>query len=247
MDTVARLSLQERDDLFQETASRRGVRVEIIEKDFWVCWTLRHLFDLPGLDQHLIFKGGTSLSKIFKIIERFSEDIDISVNRDYLGFHPETAVGSNERKGQIEALGKTCRIKVMDDLMPRLGSTFRQILGEAGGYLKLADDPSQITLLFGYPRTISSKSQYTGYISPVVRIEFGARSDHWPFERSSIIPYAAEEFPAFFTKPSYELKVLAAERTFWEKATILHAEYHTGRKRAVAPSGSPGTTMTYTC
>ena len=86
MDTVAALPTAERIELFQESANKRGVSRQIIEKDFWVCWTLKRLFQLPDLGTHLIFKGGTSLSKIFHAIERFSEDIDISIDRGYLGF-----------------------------------------------------------------------------------------------------------------------------------------------------------------
>lgn len=227
MDAVAKMPARERDELFQETASRRGLRLEIIEKDFWVCWTLRHLFGLPGFGQHLIFKGGTSLSKIFKVIERFSEDIDVSINRDCLGIDPEAAAGSNERKRRIEVLGEACRQKIVNEALPELENAFRRVLGDSGGdYVKFSDEPSQPTLLFTYPRSGAAQRRHAGYISPAVRVEFGARSDHWPSEKSLITPYAAEQFPDFFTEPSYELKVLAAERTFWEKATLLHAEYH---------------------
>ena len=122
MDQVARLSTAERNQLFQETASRRGVRIEIIEKDFWVCWTLKNLFDLPEIGEHFIFKGGTSLSKVFQVIERFSEDIDVSINRDYLGFDgeedPENVEGSNKRKRQLEALKEACQSKIGEELAP---------------------------------------------------------------------------------------------------------------------------------
>jgi len=226
MNTVAALPIRERDELFQETASRKGLSVEIIEKDFWVCWTLRQLFELTGIGQQFIFKGGTSLSKVFGVIDRFSEDIDISVSRHYLGLDPETAKTSNARKRQIDALAAVCRHKIMDEVQHSLQKAFRSILGGADDYLAPSGDQSQTTLLFTYPRGRSSQNRYGGYVSPVVRIEFGARSDHWPYERFAITSYAAEEFPHFFTEPAYEVKVLAAERTFWEKATILHAEYH---------------------
>lgn len=77
MDDVARLPVADRTDLFAATARRRGLTVEIIEKDFWVCWTFKRLFTLPDPPAGLLFKGGTSLSKVFGVIERFSEDVDL--------------------------------------------------------------------------------------------------------------------------------------------------------------------------
>ena len=77
MESVARLSSAERRELFAETAARKGMTPAIVEKDFWVCWTLGRLFAHPDLSRLLMFKGGTSLSKVFNLIERFSEDIDL--------------------------------------------------------------------------------------------------------------------------------------------------------------------------
>ncbi len=86
MDEIARLPLSDRGDLFKAVARRRGLTPTIIEKDFWVCWTLKRLFTLPNPPAGLLFKGGTSLSKVFGIIERFSEDLDLSFDRVGLGF-----------------------------------------------------------------------------------------------------------------------------------------------------------------
>ena len=88
MDIVAQLPAQERADLFRETAARRNISPIPIEKDFWVCWILKHLFALEN-QPPLIFKGGTSLSKAYGIIERFSEDIDLAFDRAVLGFTEE--------------------------------------------------------------------------------------------------------------------------------------------------------------
>jgi hypothetical protein len=81
MDDIARLPAADRADLFVVTGTGRGLTSEMIEKDFWVCWTLKRLFTLPDPPAGLLFKGGTSLSKVFGIIERFSEDVDLSFNR----------------------------------------------------------------------------------------------------------------------------------------------------------------------
>lgn len=90
MDDIARLPLADRMDLFTATARRRGLTAEIIEKDFWVCWTLKRLFTLSDPPAGLLFKGGTSLSKVFGVIERFSEDVDLSFNRSGFGFSGES-------------------------------------------------------------------------------------------------------------------------------------------------------------
>jgi hypothetical protein len=235
MDRVATLTTAERAELFQETANRRGVTTPIIEKDFWVCWTLRHLFELPEVGLNLIFKGGTSLSKIFQAIERFSEDIDVSINREYLGFEgdndPENVEGSNARKRKLEALHQACIDKVVSHVLPSLRESFERVLGgdgdEDSSWRLTLDETDPQNLLFEYPRNISSRgASDISYIRPVVKIEIGARSDHWPADMYPISPYAAEEFPDFFEEPSYLLKVLEAERTFWEKATLLHSEYY---------------------
>src|SRR5436305_13621205 len=90
MDDVAQLPFTDRMDLFLATARRRGLTAEIIEKDFWVCWTLKRIFTLPDPPAGLLFKGGTSLSKVFGVIERFSEDVDLSFDRAGLGFGGES-------------------------------------------------------------------------------------------------------------------------------------------------------------
>src|SRR5205823_9226493 len=108
MDDVARLPITDRMDLFLATARQRGLTAEIIEKDFWVCWTLKRLFTLPDPPAGLIFKGGTSLSKAYGAIERFSEDVDISFQRADLGFggenDPAAARSGKQRAQRLDDL-----------------------------------------------------------------------------------------------------------------------------------------------
>ena len=85
VDRVAGLSATEREALFRQTAARRGIRDAIVEKDFWVCWVLKKLFSDETLKNRLVFKGGTSLSKVYKLIDRFSEDVDLSVSPAFVG------------------------------------------------------------------------------------------------------------------------------------------------------------------
>ena len=98
MNRIARMTADERAEVFAETADRKGLPEAIIEKDFWVCWVLKQLFSIEALSGRLLFKGGTSLSKIFHAINRFSEDIDLAVDYAALGF---TGSGNpDERRSQ---------------------------------------------------------------------------------------------------------------------------------------------------
>ncbi len=232
MDKIASQSQEERNALFGESATSRGVLSQIIEKDFWVCWTLDKLFSLPEISPHLIFKGGTSLSKVYGVIERFSEDIDVSINREYLGFEgeldPLNIVGTNKRKTAVEQIKVACKQKVQGPLLEQLQESFSANL-EANGWTLSIDegDVDGQTLLFTFPQTRRTRDlQGLRYVKPIIRIELGARAEHQPYEMHKIQSYAAEDFPQLFSNPECEIKVLAAERTFWEKATILHDQFH---------------------
>jgi hypothetical protein len=232
MDDVARQSSAERQVLFTETAARMGAPSAVIaEKDFWVCWTLHHLFALE-FRPTLLFKGGTSLSKAFGLIERFSEDIDLTLNRGELGFaggeDPLKIAGRKRRARQIKALAEASGRAVREELAPRLREAFARILGSEGWEIEVVErDDGQVDLHFRYPPALAPED-YGGlaYIAPLVRMEIGARSDQEPAERVAIRSYAAEHLPDVFTRRDTEVLVLAPERTFWEKATIFHAENH---------------------
>ncbi|MFO0807554.1 MAG: nucleotidyl transferase AbiEii/AbiGii toxin family protein [Gemmataceae bacterium] len=235
MDEFLRRPMADRAALFAEVATRRGLTAPIIEKDFWVCWTLRHLFSLPDLPAGLIFKGGTSLSKVFSAIDRFSEDVDLSFDRQGLGFggenDPAAASGSKPRMRQMDALTGACRAAIKDVMLPRLHAAFTATLADVepmAWSLSLdADDPDQQTLLFGYPSAAGgSPANLPPYVRPAVRLELGARGDHWPAVEATIRPYVAEHFPDLIPNAAVGVKALAAERTFWEKATILHKWHH---------------------
>jgi len=230
MDGFVKLKPDERRLFFEGTATPRNIQPQVVEKDFWVCWTLKEMFRLPAIGEHLIFKGGTSLSKVFKVIERFSEDIDVSIDRGFLGFgganEPEAGVSNKEKQRRIEALKAACQQKIAKGLLPALEAAIKAKVrhDEQWALRSDADDPDQQTLLFDYPTSFAPDA--AGYIRRMVKIEMGARADHWPSESKLITPYVAEQFPQGFKEGSCTLKVLSLERTFWEKATILHAEHH---------------------
>lgn len=232
MDKVAKLSNAERRELFRETANRRGLNIQIIEKDFWVCWTLKQLFELNEINKHLIFKGGTSLSKIYNIIERFSEDIDVAIDKHYLGFGDEYDLRNlsvKERDKIVNDLDNSCKEIVQNSVLYSLNESFSKIIGEQSSHKWALEidksDPYEQTILFTFPREKNSFAELD-YIKPIVRIELGARPENQPTEKHPIQPYAAEEFPQIFENPIYEITVLSVERTFWEKATILHDHFY---------------------
>ena len=184
MDTVARKSTRERAELFQAAEAKHSPRIAapIIEKDFWVCWTLHRLFEVIRFHPQLIFKGGTSLSKVFKAIERFSEDVDLSLSRRDLGFgaerDPEQAgIKKGESRRRLEALTMQCQQAVRDKLVPELRRDFAAVLGDSGWSVDLDPDDPQ-TVIFVYPRSDLAGS--LSYIKPAIRLEMGARSDDWP-------------------------------------------------------------------
>ena len=227
MNTFLRMAPQERRLAFQQVDAEMGLQAASVEKDFWVCWTLRELFRLPGLGSHLTFKGGTSLSKGWKLIHRFSEDIDIIVDKEILGFAgdaaPEAAPSNKKRKGRLDVLKAASRDWVQGRVLPELAGTIRAVLGPAGWRLEVDPDMEDgQCLLFHYPSVFAEGA--AGYVRPVVKIEMGARSDDWPGEDRILQPYVTEFFPALDAEATFAVRVLAVERTFWEKACLLHEE-----------------------
>lgn len=227
MDNFLQLPPKRRRAAFQMVDEKIGLQSVSVEKDFWVCWTLRELFRLPRVGTHLTFKGGTSLSKAWKLIERFSEDIDIIVDKEALGFGggaaPDMAPSNKQRKTRLEELMNASRDWVQGLLQPALASAIEAALGGSGWQLEVDPDMADgQCLLFHYPSAFSPGA--AGYVRPVVKIELGARSDDWPHEERTIQPYVIEHFPALDPDSAFDVRVLTAERTFWEKACLLHEE-----------------------
>lgn len=237
MDDIARLSARDRSELFSTVATQRGDMLSaLVEKDFWVCWTLKRVFTLEDSPAGLIFKGGTSLSKVYQAIDRFSEDVDLSFDRSALGFggekDPARATSRNQTEKRLEALSAACQQLIRDKFIPRLEAAFHKALGTAPStrtwQVELdKDDPDQQTVLFRFPSGIVDREGADArYMQPNVRLELGARGEQWPAEQATVMSYAAQTAPKPFKEASCEVKVLSIDRTFWEKATILHAWYH---------------------
>lgn len=226
MEAFLKQAVEERRAVFEEAANRLGLPAVSVEKDFWVCWTLGVLFGLEGIGESLVFKGGTSLSKAWKLIERFSEDIDIVIDRKRLGFggaeSPEKGSSGKQRKRRLEAMKSACIEFVDQEMKPALQAALEGQLTDA---FELEIDPDEaMTLLFRYPSAFAEKG--ASYLRRDVKIEMGARSDTWPAQDAMVTPYAAEALPEYFEGEgcSVYVKVIAAERTCLDKMLLLHEE-----------------------
>lgn len=214
MDKIANLPMNQRAELFQETGARRNISLAIVEKDFWVCWVLSKIFKDPYLSKKLLFKGGTSLSKVFNLIERFSEDIDLILDwREVTSEDPM----ENRSKSKQAQFNKKIQLDTHEYLYKKFIPKIQSILGDKVVVTIEKSDPNVISIL--YPSAFSNS-----YIRPEIKLEIGPLAIWTPNGEFLISPYCSQEFPSLFTESNCIIYSLLAERTFWEKITILHHE-----------------------
>lgn len=220
MNDISRLPAAEREVLFRNTAEQCGMSPGIVEKDFWVCWALDYLFHDCPWAEHLAFKGGTSLSKCFGLIRRFSEDIDLILDWRLLGYK-KNEPWAERSKNQQDKFNKGANSRTEEFLretfLPQVQADFKKLLDDEFSLYIEPDDPQ--TVCFGYPRSFQE-----GAILPVVRMEIGALAAWTPVRQTEIASYAAQQYPQVFQHPASSILTVAPERTFWEKVTILHKE-----------------------
>lgn len=234
MNTIATLSKDDRRALFTETGARVGLPPFHIEKDFWVCWTLSKLFGDSQTGPHLAFRGGTSLSKCWGLINRFSEDIDLSMGRAWFAEAKdptERDITKSEREKRLKSLREECRTVVADVLAPMLETAIYSLPGHASievEPLEKARDPFCIHV--HYPA--SGLTAHANYHRAAVKIELSGRAEGTPMQIRPLISYAAKEFPAIDPHGAITLPCVLPERTFWEKAALLH-------EQNTRPSGKP--------
>ena len=217
-------------------SGRSGV---ILEKDIWVCWVLLALFSMP--DPHpMAFKGGTSLSKVYGIIERFFEDVDITL--DYRafndGFDPFADVASRNQIGLFSERLKALVARYIRDVVgPGLHAAAERLAANGRHEIHIGDDGE--TIGFAYPSAVEEPD---GYVRSEVLLEFGGRNVIDPHEQHTIVPDIAA-LASKLDYPAGTVTVLSPARTFWEKATLIHVECRRRRLRTV-PNGSPATGST---
>jgi hypothetical protein len=227
--TVLAASEKERRDLFVGAADRLRTNEQNIEKDFWVCWTLDALFnELEAGGPRLLFKGGTSLSKGYGLIERFSEDIDITVFREDIG-QPATveeleALSGKKRNNRLEAIKAACQEYIHGSMLEQLSALLRQTLQTANLKADRArieadpDDPDRQSLLLWYP---TATTEGNAYIRRAIKIESGAKSALDPHAPVIVKPYIADDLLNLDLAVG-NVTTVAPSRTFWDKVVILH-------------------------
>lgn len=227
--TVLAASDEERRDLFVGAADRLRTNEQNIEKDFWVCWTLDALFnELEAGGPRLLFKGGTSLSKGYGLIERFSEDIDITVFREDIG-QPATveeleALSGKKRNARLEAIKAACQEYIQGPMLEQLSVLLRQTLQTANLSADRArveadpDDPDRQSLLVWYP---TATTEGNAYIRRAIKIESGAKSALDPHAPVVVKPYIADDLPNLDLAVG-NVTTVDPNRTFWDKIVILH-------------------------
>lgn len=228
MREVARRPEQERSELFRATAQAMQVHDAIAEKDFWVCWILDYLFQDSPWKNDLTFKGGTSLSKAYGAIERFSEDIDLVLHWRAIGYSEQDAQEGRSGTKQ-DAFGKEANERTAEFLAQAMAPELAPALSaRAGATVEVAAQQQEV--LIRYPRSFSLDA-----VLPQVKLEIGPLASWIPHEDREIRPYAAAHFPDLFAQPQTLVRTISCERTFWEKATILHQEAHRDASKPLPP------------
>jgi len=231
-ESFLHLSAEEQSQIYRGLASRLARSPVVLEKDVWVCWVLKTLFTMPGR-LPMAFKGGTSLSKVFGAIARFSEDVDITL--DYRGldgtFDPFTEGVSRSRlKKFSEELKSFVRDHVHSIVVPHFHAMLADEFGNSSFPIDLSDDGEKLRIR--YPSVLETQEAYVGNS---VLLEFGGRNITEPNEEHTVQPDIAEHV-ADLEFPRATVSVLSPARTFWEKATLIHVEcqreeFHTSAAR----------------
>ncbi|MCY4420282.1 MAG: nucleotidyl transferase AbiEii/AbiGii toxin family protein [Gammaproteobacteria bacterium] len=222
------LETQEQREILQAAADKSERLPAILEKDIWLCWVLQVLFSIP--DRHpMAFKGGTSLSKVYKIIDRFSEDVDITL--DYRafndGFDPfADGVSKTKINRFSDRLKSFAKCYTQDVVMPALAKA-SETLATCNQHTIRTDDSGE-KVWFSYPSAVEDPDDY---LASEVLLEFGGRNVIDPNEQHTIRPDIAS-VTLEIDYPAAAVIVLSPSRTFWEKATLIHVECNRGRLSA---------------
>ena len=216
------LAARERANILHTLAASSGRSAVILEKDIWVCWVLQALFSMPD-PPPMAFKGGTSLSKVYGVIDRFSEDVDITLDSRAFddGFDPFADDASRTRIRRFsEHLRDRVAHYIRDAVAPALDAAAEHLSADGRHDIHIGDDGE--TLRFAYPSAVEEPG---GFVRSEVLLEFGGRNVIDPNERHAIVPDIAALTPEL-DYPAATVTVLSPARTFWEKATLVHVECH---------------------
>ena len=215
------LSIQERQDILRRVQSETGMDLQIIEKDWWVTTVLRALFSLPYAE-HLSFKGGTNLSKCWDLIRRMSEDVDIAIDREFLGYGGQlsrTQISDRLRRAACSFVREKLQFDLADQL-EKSGISREDFKVDVNITPVTTTDPETIEV--EYKPVIDTNP----YIRSKVLIEVSGRSMSEPVAIVPLKSYIDEVYPsAPFTKPAFDVRAVVPQRTFLEKLFLLHEEF----------------------
>lgn len=219
MTKLLEISNEELELIIQNTADKLNISKAIVEKDFWVCIILKYLFNYFKYKDSIVFKGGTSLSKVYKLIERFSEDIDIALDWQVLGYGQNEPYKDRSNRKQEEfnnEINQNTKVFLRNEVLPLLQNDFKKILNNKKHKFYI-DEVDEQTICFDYP-----KNHYNSSILNVIRLEIGSLAEPIPANRQKVKTYIEEAYPEL----SDEIVLVAVDslRTFYEKITILHRE-----------------------
>lgn len=216
MDGVAELTTKERSDLFELTSNKINLPATAVEKDFWVCWVLKKIFGTEELSSQLLFKGGTSLSKCYGLIERFSEDIDLILDWERLTDEDPYAERSNTRQDRFNKnMEVLAQDYIRNELLPSLTSVVTPLCETSIHSVRAK------SIVITYPRAFPSS-----YIKPEIELEIGPMSAMVPNQDVTIRSFCSDVAPKLFNDPYVLVRAIEAKKTFWDKVTILHVEAH---------------------
>lgn len=219
MPEFLQLTESDRADILASASQALGRRAELLEKDVWVCWALESVFGIPDA-KRLAFKGGTSLSKGYSAISRFSEDVDITIDWRSFGVGIDPLDPATSRS-QIKKLSKILREQVDEYsrkiMLPHLEKCAEAKFGAGEVKFEVIDDGEVIFI--SYPTAVTGY----GYVPEKVKLELGGRNKTEPSETLSLVADLAG-FADGLEFPEPEVRVLSPKRTFWEKTTLIHDE-----------------------
>jgi hypothetical protein len=223
------LSKKDQREALEYGRAETGRPVHLLEKDVWVVWTLHALFDESPLSASLTFKGGTSLSKVYKVIDRFSEDIDLTY--DIRKLIPDLIGKGDELPRSRSQAGKwtqTVRHRLPDWITQNVQPVMQAALARErlNARLELSGQDND-KLLLHYP----ALTQGTGYVAPVVTLEFGGRATGEP-RQTCRVDCDIAAYLADVSFPTASPLVMSIARSFWEKATAMHVFCAQGRIRS---------------
>lgn len=215
-DAFLLLTAEDRREALSVAADRSGRPAHLLEKDAWVVWALSTLYG-STLGEHLVFKGGTSLSKAYGVIRRFSEDVDLTY--DIRALAPDLVGDNGEALPRTRSEEKRWTSAVRERLPQWVAAAVQPVIAEvlAAGPLSAAIRVDGEKLFIDYEATTAG----SGYVSPSVMLEFGARSTGEPASLRDVTCDAAGLVDGVVF-PTARPRVMHAERTFWEKATAIH-------------------------